>query len=278
MIYPRVGHINFLNVLPLTYAYFNGFAEGITLTLSVPSTLNNMLENNLLDVSHVSSIAYAKNSDKLFLLPDVCVRADDEVTSIFLVSKKKIDELNGEKIFLTSKSATSHCLLKMILKKYGVEPNYFIKNLSAENPVPDDAAASLIIGDDALKIYLHKPENLFCYDIGIEWKKLTSHSMVYAVWAVNKNFANEQPEQLRKVYKKIVEGFGFGLKNKSEAINFLTNNNFFTFDEMNIYLDEKIKWDFNKNAIEDLKFFYRSAYEMKLLDFMPELNFVAIDK
>ena len=53
---PRVGHIAFLNVLPLTYALAHGAAEGLDILRAVPAQLNDRLEAKNLDVSGVSSI------------------------------------------------------------------------------------------------------------------------------------------------------------------------------------------------------------------------------
>ena len=77
---PRLGHIHFLNVLPITYSLTQcGYGEGIDIKGGVPSVMNNDLINNRLDASEVSSIVYARNFDKLLILPDLCVRADGPV-------------------------------------------------------------------------------------------------------------------------------------------------------------------------------------------------------
>ena len=99
MVKPRLGHIHFLNVLPITYSLNNlNYKEGLELSNGVPAVINNDLLNNRVDVSEVSSIVYARNYDKLLMLPDLCVRADGEVRSIILVSKKPIEEINEDKI------------------------------------------------------------------------------------------------------------------------------------------------------------------------------------
>ena len=204
MLKPRVGHINFLNVLPLTYSYQNGYDEGLSMTYEVPSVLNNYIKNDLLDISPISSIAYARQSENLLLLPDLCIRAICDVTSIVLISRKPIEQLKYDKIILSAMSQTSHCLLKIILAEgYQANPVYDIRHINTEEPIPDDASASLFIGDDALYMYLHTPENLYCYDLGKEWYKLTGHSMVYAVGAVRKDFAKKSPEVLKFAYNKI---------------------------------------------------------------------------
>ena len=106
---PRVGHIQFLNCLPLDYALMEGgFAAGLEVVCDVPAVLNGKLLAGELDVSPVSSIIYAQHADKLLLLPDLSISAETALESILLVSKKPIEELEGGKVLLTSKSATSH--------------------------------------------------------------------------------------------------------------------------------------------------------------------------
>ena len=92
---PRLGHIHFLNVLPLTYGLNNlNLKEGLELRNGVPAVMNNDLLTGRVDASEVSSIVYARNYEDLLVLPDLCVRADGEVRSILLVSKKPIEEIN----------------------------------------------------------------------------------------------------------------------------------------------------------------------------------------
>ena len=65
---PRVGHIDFLNVLPLAYGYAHGGADGLAIERGVPAVLNSDLIAGRLDVSNVSSILYARHADKLRIL------------------------------------------------------------------------------------------------------------------------------------------------------------------------------------------------------------------
>ncbi|MBR6013810.1 MAG: menaquinone biosynthesis protein [Selenomonadaceae bacterium] len=269
---PRIGHIGFLNVLPLTYGYKKNFSAEIDLTDSVPAVVNEKMKNNLLDVSLISSIEYARQSKNLVMLPNFCVRADDEVTSIILVSRKPIEKLDGEKISITAKSATAHCLLKIILQEgYKISPVYDVKNLTLEKLVPNDSAAALFIGDDALKIFLHKKENFLYYDLGHEWKKMTGKQMVYAVFAAQKSFAENYSGLLQNVCQKISQGFDYGLKNKTDAINSVLDEKNFTFDELNNYLGNVIKWNLTDEGIDALKTFYQFAHKINLLEEVPEI-------
>lgn len=269
---PRIGHINFLNVLPLNYGYQHT-AQDLKIVYGVPTFLNGELRAGRIDLSNISSIEYAKQSDELLILPEICVRADEDVTSIILISRKPIENLRDDKIILTSKSATAQCLLKIILHEgYDAAPNYETRTVKVENPVDDDATAALLIGDDALYVYLNRPKNFYVYDLGREWHKLTGRQMVYALWAVRKNFN----EPLKSTYEKIIRAFRFGIENKTAAIKSVLSTKPFSFEELDKYLGGVIKWDLTAEALEALKLYYQKAYELNLIDKEPVLEFIDI--
>lgn len=272
---PRIGHIDFLNVLPLSFGYKN-FSE-LEIVRGVPTFLNSELAAGRIDISNVSSIEFARQSGRLLILPKICVRADCDVTSIVLISRKPIDTLRDDKIILTSKSATAQRLLKIILREsYDAAPNYETRPVDVNKPVDDDATAALVIGDDALQIYLRPPKNFHVYDLGHEWHKLTGRQMVYALWTVRKNFATDKPELLRATYQKIIQAFGFGLAHKAESIQSVLNAKPFTFDELNNYLGGAIKWNLTDDALDALKLYYRKAAALKLIDAVPPLEFADV--
>ncbi|MCL5292361.1 MAG: menaquinone biosynthesis protein, partial [Actinobacteria bacterium] len=124
---PRVGHIQFLNCLPLYYGLVNnGTILDIDLTKGTPTELNRWLVEGKLDISPISAIEYARNASELVLLPKLTVSSDGKVGSILLASKVPVEELGTASVALTNTSRTSQVLVKIILKvKYGVEPTYF---------------------------------------------------------------------------------------------------------------------------------------------------------
>ena len=243
----------------------------------MPTFLNAELKAGRIDISNISSIEYARQSRDLLILPKICVRADCAVTSIILVSRKPLDEIRDDKVIITSKSATAQRLLKIILHEHGAAPNYETRAVTVENPVDDDATAALLIGDDALYVYLHRPENFFIYDLGVEWHKLTGKQMIYALWAVRKKFAEENPDDLRAAYKKIRAAFEFGIEHKADAIQSVLSTKPFTFAELDKYLGNVIKWDLTAENLDALKLYYRNAAELNLIDAVPELNFANVD-
>lgn len=275
---PRVGHIHFLNILPLTWSFAHGGNRGLHLVPGVPAELNRELLAGRLDVSGISSIIYAQGDESLVILPDICVRTDKEVTSILLVTKKPLEEIRDDRIILTAKSATSHCLLKIILKEgYDASPNYYVRHIVPQNPVPDDAAGSLFIGDDALWLYHHRREDLHYYDLGAEWHKLTGLGMVYSLWTANRTFAKESPEKLQLVYERLVRGMAEGIVNKYATIESVREEKDFTFQQLEEYL-QVIRWDLKEEHLEGLALFYRKAHELNLINHVPKLCFADVKR
>ncbi|SFI38095.1 chorismate dehydratase [Selenomonas ruminantium] len=276
---PRVGHINFLNVLPLTWSYAHGADQGLAITRGVPAVLNNDIVNHRLDVSNVSSIIYARDSEELVVLPDVCVSSDGDVQSILLVSRKPIGDLRDDKIILTAKSATSHCLLKIILRgAYGAIPNYYVRHITPEDPIPEDAAASLLIGDDALWLYHHQQPDLYYYDLGHEWKQMTGKKMVYALWVANKDFAAQNPALLQLVYDRIHHAFQNGLAHKREAIESILAGKPFTYEQLDDYLGPTIRWELTEEYLDGLRTFYDLAHQMNLIEHIPTIKLADVQR
>ena len=80
---PRVGHIQFLNSLPL---YHFLVQKQVVLKIDLfkdnPKTLCRRLLSGDLDISPVPAIEYARNAEQLLLLPDLSIASDGLVMSI----------------------------------------------------------------------------------------------------------------------------------------------------------------------------------------------------
>ena len=137
----------------------------------VPTELNRMLIDGELDTAPISSIEYARNADKLRLLPRLCVASEGAVDSIQLVSRKPLEQVRV--VAVTPESATSVALTKVLLPEAGQVP------LAAYEE--GDADAKLLIGDAALKSAFEDPTPH--YDLGRLWLERTGLPMVFAVWA-----------------------------------------------------------------------------------------------
>jgi chorismate dehydratase len=270
---PKVGHIQFLNCLPLYYGLVkNDALLDMELSKGTPTELNNMLITGSLDVSPVSSIEYARHHNALKLFPDFTVSSDGEVKSILLISRLPIEELSGKTIALTSTSATSQVLLKLILGHgYGIEPAYTVCRPDL-NRMFSVADAALLIGDIALKYYVN-PGDFYLYDLGLEWKKLTGKKMVYAVWAVNRGFAETRRDVCESVFETFRKSMDYSTAHLSEIVEYAARWEPFSPSFLAAYF-RALRFDFGKDSQEGLLHFYRLASEIGELDAVPELEFV----
>lgn len=274
---PSVGHIQFLNCLPLYYGLVKSNALlDIELIKGTPTQLNSLLIRRELDISPISSIEYARYDESLVLFPDFTVSSDGEVKSILLMSSVPIEDLGGKTVALTNTSATSHVLLKLILGRgYNVQPEYVISP-------PDlcrmftDADAALLIGDIALK-YNMDGKDFYLYDLGTEWKKLTGNKMVYAVWAVHRTFAEEHPELSEYVFSLFKKSKYYSMQHIQEIAGYAARWEPFDREFLKAYF-QSLQFDFDNEYREGLLTFYRMAVEIGELEEIPQLSFISIHK
>ncbi|MBI5207347.1 MAG: menaquinone biosynthesis protein [Candidatus Firestonebacteria bacterium] len=273
---PRVGHIQFLNCLPLYYGLIkNKVLFDMELVKGIPTELNQMLLNRTLDVSPISTIEYCLHADKLLLLPELTVSSDGEVKSILLISKYPIKKLNRKKVALTKSSATSRILTKVILKeKYNFELEY-TDNKSTLKETLNEADAALLIGDDALHA-LYRTEGLYIYDLGKEWKELTGKKMVYAVWAVRREFAETKPELLQEIFSCFISSMEYSSGRLREIACACAR--WEEFDDVFLYAYFKsLRFEFGKDYQEGMLQFFNHAKEHGFVDIVPELEFASLN-
>jgi chorismate dehydratase len=200
---PRVGHIQFLNCLPLYWGLMrSGALIDVELLKDSPDRLNSALIAGDLDIGPISLVEYLRNADDLLLLPDLAVGSDGPVLSVNIVSTRPIDELDGARVALGSTSRTGVLLAQLVLEeRYGVQPEFF-------RCPPDltemllEAEAAVLIGDVALRALYDAPKKgLFVTDLGQAWREWTGLPMVFAVWAVRREFAEAHPGLVKEVHE-----------------------------------------------------------------------------
>src|SRR5205823_5573008 len=97
----RLGRISYVNMAPV----FHRLEAEVEEVQGVPTELNGRLLAGELDVAPISSIEYARNADRLRLLPRLCVSSEGAVDSIQLVARKPLEQVRT--VAVTPESATS---------------------------------------------------------------------------------------------------------------------------------------------------------------------------
>ena len=200
---PRVGHIQFLNCLPIYWGLMrSGALLDVDLRKDTPDRLNTALVAGDLDIGPISLVEYLRNADDLLLLPNLAVGSDGPVLSVNLISTRPLAELNGRPVALGSTSRTGVLLAQMLLaERYQAEPEY-LRCPPDLSQMLMEADAAVLIGDPALRANYEAPlKGLHVTDLAEAWKEWTGLPMVFAVWAVRKDFAAENPGVVKDVHE-----------------------------------------------------------------------------
>jgi len=274
---PRVGHIQFLNCLPLYHMLVkSGAVLDFDLYKDTAIALSERLLSGRLDISPVPAIEYARHSDEVLLLPDLTVSSNGRVMSILLVSKVPVKKLDTRPVALTNTSATSQVLTRIILKeRYHLKPHYF----ECPPDLPEmlrEADAALLIGDDALRVWVRKPKELYVYDLGEAWKKLTGEAMVYAVWAVRKAYAAKHPERVRAVFHAFKKSMHRSLENIDDIARDISRWEHFSVKFLKDYF-KALQFDFGKQYQQGLLRYYAMAKKVGAIERVPQLKFVEME-
>ncbi len=203
---PRVGHIQFLNCLPIYWGLVrSGVLLDVDLFKDTPDNLNEMLVAGELDIGPISLVEYLRNADDLLLLPDIAVGAAGPVLSVNLVSQVPLAELDGKRVALGSTSRTSVLLARMWLAEvHGVNPEYFVCPPDLTSMLLE-ADAAVLIGDAALRATYDAPsKGLDVYDLGRAWNDWTGLPMVFAVWAARRDYAEANPGIVKDVHAAFI--------------------------------------------------------------------------
>lgn len=204
----RIGKIRYTNVLPI-FHFMPIDQRDVLYFTEVPTVLNRMLAAGELDVAPISAFSYAEHAESYVALRGLSVASKGPVGSIFLFSKFPLDSLDGKRVALTNTSATSVNLLKVILHEhYQVRPNYVTvePHLDAMMKTAD---AALLIGDDALA-WSRKSTDYRVYDLGLEWYKRTGLPMVFAIWAMRKDFIQQFPYEAKMLHRQFLASKSLG--------------------------------------------------------------------
>ena len=249
----RLGRISYVNMAPVFYRVEAEVDE----VQGVPTELNRMLVAGELDTAPISSIAYARNADKLRLLPRLCVASEGAVDSIQLVSRSPLEQVRV--VAVTSESATSVALTRVLLPDAAQSP--------LEAYASGEAEAKLLIGDAALKSAFEDPTPH--YDLGRLWLERTGLPMVFAVWACPEPLA----DGLAELEDALVDSLR-AARAEPEQLAYEAAERYGYPPGFLARYFEKLRYRFGPRERAGLYTFLELARDAGLLESVPELRFV----
>jgi chorismate dehydratase len=273
----RLGYIEYLNVLPVYYGLEQGIIDlPVAVKKGPPAQLNQLFVQGALDITPISSIEYARHAADAVVLPDLSVSADGRVTSVLLFTKVDPSKLEGRPVALTSHSATSVVLTKIILQeRYGVKPVY---HAALPDPVQmlTDADACLIIGDPAL-LAANDPHlrvlhpTLRIIDLGEAFKELTGEIMVFALWVIRREFAERNPDGVRLVSRLFRASRDYAMEHMPALVDEALRRRKLPRQAVEEHF-RQIRHHFTEPYKRGLLTFYKLAHKIGEIPAVPELD------
>ena len=245
----RLGRIGYVNMAPV----FHRLDADVEEVVGVPTELNRALLADEIDVAPISSIEYARNADRLRLLPRLCVSSEGAVDSIQLVSRVPLADVRT--IAVTPESATSVALTTVLLPH-------------AEHvPLDEPADAKLLIGDAALKSAFEDPTPHF--DLGRLWLDRMGLPMVFAVWAAREPVADGMVELQDALVASLRQA-----RADPETLAYEASERYGYPAGFLARYFEKLRYRFGPRERAGLYTFLELARDAELLDEVPEFRFV----
>jgi chorismate dehydratase len=184
----RLGIVSYTNVAPLHWRLEPW--ENAEFVRGVPTELNKMLLEGSIDLTLISSVEFIRHRDTLRALPDFSVATLGPVQSVMLFHWEPWEKLTRKRIAVTTDSATSIELLKILLRETNIRAEFVPMKPDLEKML-ETCDAALLIGDTALKEAVSKrkihdkvPQQT---DLGEAWYTLTKLPFTFAVWASRKD-------------------------------------------------------------------------------------------
>jgi chorismate dehydratase len=246
----RLGRISYANMAPVFYELDGVGLEQVS---GVPTDLNAKLLAGEVDVAPISSIVYARNADRLRLLPRLCVSTEGAVDSIQLITRKPLDQVRS--VAITPESATSVVLTRVLLGEVDLVP------------LDQPADAKMLIGDAALHSAFDDPTPH--YDLGRLWQERTGLPMVYAVWAC-RDGVEEGLEELERAHLRSLALS----RAEPEALARRASDEYGWPAGFLARYFEKLRYHFGPRERQGLVRFFELAHLAGELDAVPELRFV----
>jgi chorismate dehydratase len=245
----RLGRISYVNMAPV----FHRLAVDVEEVHGVPTELNARLLAGEIDLAPISSIEYARNADRLRILPRLCVSSEGAVDSIQLVSRTPLEHIDS--VAVTPESATSVVLTKVLLPDVRL--------------VPQDkkAEARLLIGDAALRSAFEDPTPH--YDLGRLWLERTGLPMVFAVWAC----PDPPPAGVLELEEALVSSVRLA-RAEPEQLAFEASDRYGYPAGFLARYFEKLRYSFGPRERAGLITFFEMARDVGELERVPELRFV----
>jgi len=271
----RIGEIPYANCIPLFHSLRKtGAGKNLSFVRGEPAILNRMLLAGQVDLAPSSSFEYGLHPDRYLLVPDLSISSGREIQSVLLFSAVPIEKLQGKTVLLSTASASSNALLRILLqKRYRLDCHYRFEDEGLHSTA--DAAARLDIGNSALKAHLRGEEEGFVYDLSVLWREFADLPFVFALWMIRRNVVQTQKDEISRLLRQLRKAREYSESHYPEIARDVEEAVGIPADDLVRYW-KSIAYDLDPVKIQSLKRYFGYACELGLIPEPPPLHFLPL--
>ncbi len=224
----RVGHMTYLNS-EVFYRKLPG--DSCDLVAMPPRAMAAAVDRGELAAGPLPIAEVFRLGDSVRSLGNLGVACDGPANSVFLFSHVPVEELSGKRIAVTSHTASSIQLLRVLFAElWDVAGHTFV-------PTSGTHDAALWIGDQALERRA-SGEYACRYDLGTAWKDLTALPFVFAEWVIRADVPGDQADRFERLlvsatqdgtnsFEEISRVRAGGAMSRSDVMDYVSNFTYF---------------------------------------------------
>lgn len=266
-----LGQIDFINTWPVHhFLKLQNLPFEVEVRKGSPRELNKAMVMGEVMCAPISSIELLRHPDMFVVVPDLSISCDGNADSVIVISKMPIESINPKVIAATNQSATSVALFR-VLAKYKYKDSYELTFFDHPEEMLNSLPAILLIGDKALQRgnnsnFNSADHSIHKLDLGMAWKELTGKPFVFALWAVNRQWATQNPKDFQYLCEELHRSKKEGLiaRKQQEYIDKASAQLGLPTEIISAYY-QNIKYDLNADKLEGLKYFDTYLRDMKIL-------------
>lgn len=278
----RLGVTGDIDLAPLFFPVEAGWVAtpaGMTTSNGTPAELETRLLAGELDISPVTPLTYARNQDRLLLLPYPVRAFDLAADSVFLISNKRLDKYDKPKVAVAPGSGVGEAILKLIARSfYSFEPQFVTvpSDVAALDALRANADMCIVSGETGMRaVGPAKGKGYYIEDLSKAWWVLYELTLPLVLFGIRKEWVTQE-QDATNLARATIQMFRGAVQKAKEQMETLA-------DRMekrtglpaealaSHYADQR--YELNAMHLRGLLEFYRRAAGVGFIPPVADLNF-----
>ena len=262
----KIGELPSLGAMPYFFPLKHLFHEpNWQFMPGSPLELEHSLARGELDIALVSPLVLCEAPNDYLILPGLGYSARRHVKDMLLFSDILLDDMDEMSVSLQDGAVITSAMIQVILTKYLQYQINFINGWGG-------AESFVLEGDPALRERM-LARYTYVYDMGDLWSHYTREPMIYYLWVVRRSALREKHAQLVLFHRLLRQAYEVSRSDWSRLAALVRGGYEWLRKPSMIQLWTNLEYEIEEPSFDGLKRFFEDAYEVSVVDEVPDLEF-----